>query len=122
MNGEVVGFIHWWPNLYPLLIEGGRKAIFGAEDLINKSLEKIDEGKVFKIIVSKKAKNEKNLIEKALIYEAGKFMKNKFKFKRCQIGNIAEEKQSMLSFIQENGAKKVHEYWVMQNNSFARFR
>jgi len=119
-NGEVVGFIHWWPNLYPLLIEGGRKAIFGTEDLINNSLAKIDEGKVFKIIVSKKAKNDKDLIEKSLINEAAKIMKNKFKFKRCQIGNISEEKQSMLSFIQENGGKKVHEYWVIRNKSFAR--
>jgi hypothetical protein len=105
-----------------LLIEGGRKAIFGGEDLINKSLDKIDGGKIFKIIVSQKAKNDKNLIEKALINEAAKIMKSKFKFKRCQIGNIPEEKQSMLSFIRETGAKKVHEYWILRKKSFSGFR
>jgi hypothetical protein len=116
-DGEVVGFIHWWPNLYPLFIEGGRKVIFVREGLVDELLDKIEEGKIFKIIVTKKAKNDKDLIEKALINEALKLMKNKFKFKRCQIGNILREKEKMSSFIQENGGKKVHEIWLMRKSA-----
>lgn len=121
-DGEVVGFIHWWPNLYPLFIEGGRKAIFARESLSDELLDKIEEGKIFKIVVTKKAKNDTDLIEKALISEALKLMKNKFKFKRCQIGNILREKENLSSFIQENGGKKVHEIWLMRSKNLVWFR
>ena len=121
-DGEIVGFIHWWPNLYPLLIDGGRKAILGRESSIEKSLEKIEEGKIFKIIITKKAINYKDLIEKALINEALKLMKNKFNFKRCQLGNIPIENEEIPRFIRQNKGKKVHEIWLMRSKYLSRFR
>ncbi|MEW6408876.1 MAG: hypothetical protein AB1488_02025 [Nitrospirota bacterium] len=119
---EITGFIHWWPNLYSLMIKGGRKAIFVKENYVEELLDNIQEGKIFKIIVNKKMKNDKDLIEKTLINEAVKIMKKKFKFKRCQIGNIPMENINISSFIQENGGKKVHEVWLMRSKYHARFR
>ncbi len=121
-NGETVGFIHWWPNLYPLLIDGGRKAIFGRERSIDKSLEIIEEGKIFKIIIANKAKDYKTLIGKALINEALKLMKYKYRFKKCQIGNIPIANEEIPSFIRQNRGKMVHEIWLMRSNYLSRFR
>jgi hypothetical protein len=113
-EGEVMGFIHWWPNLYPLLKEAGRKAILVGGSLVDDTLDRIEEGKIFKIIVSKKAVKYRDLIEKALINEAMKLMKEKFNFKRCQIGNIPREKENLSSYIYKNSGKKVHEIWLMR--------
>jgi hypothetical protein len=115
-NGKIVGFVHWWPNLYPLLREGGWKAIFVKESLVNGILDKIEEGKIFKIIVSKKAAKYRDLVEKALINEAMRLMKEKFDFKRCQIGNISEGRENIASYIYKNGGEKVHEVWLMRKN------
>jgi hypothetical protein len=113
-DGKVMGFIHWWPNLYPLWIQGGRKAIFVKDSLIDETLETIEEGKIFKIVVSKKAGKYRDLIERALINESTKLMKEKFKFKQCQIGNIPKEKEYISSYIYKNSGKKVHEIWLMR--------
>lgn len=120
-DGEIVGFIHWWPNLYPLLIEGGRKTIFGRESSINELIDKIGEAKIFKIITSKKARDYKNLIEKALIEEALKVMKGNFGFKKCQIGNIPVENDKLSSFIERKKGRRVHEIWIMRSKSLFRF-
>ncbi|MCL5422860.1 MAG: hypothetical protein M1461_10390 [Nitrospirae bacterium] len=113
-NGEAVGFIHWWPNVYPSLIKGGRRAIFVREHLVQELLDTVEEGKIFKIIVTKKAKNDKNLIERALINEALELMRNKYRFKRCQIGNIPTGEDKTLSFMQEKSGRKVHEMCLMR--------
>ena len=121
-NGEAVGFVHWWPNLYPLLREGGRSALFLSESSVGEALDKIEEGKIFKIVVSKKVKNDKDLIEKALVSKAVELMKEKFRFRRCQIANIPRERKTICSFIQENGGKKVHEISLMRSKYGVRFR
>jgi hypothetical protein len=113
-EGGVMGFIHWWPNLYPLLKEAGRKAVLVGGSLVDDTLGKIEEGKIFKIIVNKKAGKDTNLVKRVLINESMKLMKEKFKFKRCQIGNIPREKENISSYIYKNSGKKVHEIWLMR--------
>lgn len=120
-DGDVVGFIHWWPNLYSLLIEGGRKAIFGREGSIKEALEKIEEGKIFKIVIAKKTEDYKDLVAAALMNEAFKIMKNRYNFKKSQIGNISLTNKGVTSFIRENNGKKVHEIWLMRSKYLSRF-
>jgi hypothetical protein len=116
-KGEPLGFIHWWPNLYLLLAEGGWKAIF-PNDTSDEPLNKIEEGKIFRIVVGKKAQKDREMVEQVLFSEAIRIMREKFKLKKCQIGNIPEEREDMASYIYEGGGQKVHEVCLMRKPSY----
>jgi len=111
-NQDVVGFIHWWPNLYPIT-NCGPGSLFPERSMVKRLLSKIKEGKIFKIVVKKEFKDDKE-IERKLIFEALSIMKNKFKLKTCQIGNVNKEDEELCLFIQSIGGKKVHELWLMR--------
>ncbi|HPJ93949.1 MAG TPA: hypothetical protein PLU81_06075 [Deltaproteobacteria bacterium] len=113
-NGETVGFIHWWPNIYPLLIKEGRKALYLSREEVVKKLEQIDEAKIFKIAVSRKAKKDRDVIEKALICNAAELMKEKFGIRKCQIGNIPRERTYLKSYIDSQGGQLVHDVCLMR--------
>jgi hypothetical protein len=113
-NGEVHGFVHWWPNIYPLLIKGGRTALYMSREQVQEKLKQIDEAKIFKIAVSRKAKKERDLIEKALICKAVELMKAKFGIRKCQIGNVPQERTPLKSVITEKGGQPVHEVYLMR--------
>ncbi len=117
-KGEPLGFIHWWPNLYPLLIRDGWKAIYENGNSFDQSLDRIGEGKIFKIIVGKQVREEKEMVRRVLISEAIKIMKEKFAFKKCQIGNVPEEREDTSSHIYEKGGQKVHEVCLMRKKSY----
>jgi hypothetical protein len=116
-GGEALGMIHWWPNLFPLLREEGRKAIFLEESLADEALNRIREGKIFKIVVSERAGKYRDRVERSLISEAMRTMKEKFRFKTCQVGNVLPEKEILVDHLCRLGGEKVHEVWYMRKKS-----
>lgn len=86
-KGETLGFIHWWPNLYPLLMKYGLKSTCGTDNSL--LVNRIREGKIFKVIVGKRVRG-RELIKRVLISEALKIMREKLGFNKCQIGNMLE--------------------------------
>jgi hypothetical protein len=117
-DGKAVGMIHWWPNVYPLLREGGRKAIFLPEDPAKQALNQIKEGKIFKIAVSDRAGRYRDRIVRSLIGGSLEMMKEKFQFQTCQIGNVPSENEALIDHLHRMGAKKVHELWLMRKKSY----
>lgn len=113
-KGEALGFIHWFPNMYPLLIKGGRKALYVSREEVKKNLEQIDEAKIFKIVVNRKAKKDRDIIERALIVKAIELMKETFGIRKCQIGNVSRGRTQLQSFIREKGGRPVHEVSLMR--------
>jgi hypothetical protein len=113
-----VGMIHWWPNVYPLLREGGRKAIFLSEAPAKQTLNQIKEGKIFKIAVSDRAGRYRDRIVRSLIGRSLKMMKEKFQFQTCQIGNVPSENEALIDHLRRMGAEKVHELWLMRKKSY----
>jgi hypothetical protein len=116
-EGEAMGMIHWWPNLFPLLKEGGRKAIYLPESLASEALTRIGEGKIFKIIVSDRAGKDRDRVERSLLSEAMRMMKEKYRFRTCQIGNVLPEKEYFVDYLRRLGGEKVHEIWYMRKKS-----
>jgi hypothetical protein len=114
---EPLGFIHWWPNLYPLLIRDGWNAIYRNDNSFDQSLDRMEEGKIFKVIVGRKVGEGKKMVRRALMSEAIKIMKEKFGFKKCQITNVPEEREDIRSHICEKGGQKVHEVCLMRRRS-----
>lgn len=117
-DGEAMGMIHWWPNVFPLLRDGGRKAIFLQEASINEALNRIREGKIFKVIVSNRAGEYRNRVQRSLISKAMRMMKEKFHFRTCQVGNVLSEEGILIEHLCSLGGKKVHELWYIQKKSF----
>ena len=117
-DGEAMGMIHWWPNIFPLLREGGRKAIFLQEALVNEALNRIRGGKIFKIVVSDRAGKYRGRVERSLINEAMRTMKEKFQFRICQVGNVLPEKEILTDHLGRLGGEKIHEIWYMRKKSF----
>ena len=117
-NGEALGFLHWWPNIYPLLVKGGRKALYLSREEVQQKLEQIDEAKIFKIAVNRKAKKDRDVIEKALICKAVELMKEKFGIRKCQIGNIPHERTQLTSHITGQGGQLVHDVSLMRKALF----
>jgi hypothetical protein len=113
-KGEALGFLHWWPNIYPLLIKGGRKALYLSREEVEKNIQQINEAKIFKIVVTKKAKKDRDIIELALIIKAVKLMKERFGIRKCQIGNVSEKNTPLMSFIRERGGQTVQEVCLMR--------
>jgi len=117
-DGEAMGMIHWWPNLFPLLRDGDRKAIFIQEASVIEVLNRIREGKIFKIIVGDRAGKHQSRVEKSLISEAMRMMKEKFQFRTCQVGNVLPENKILIDHLCRFGGEKVHEIWYMRKKSF----
>lgn len=113
-DGEPMGLIHWWPDLFPMLREGGRKAIFLPEASAREALNRIREGKIFKILVSKRAGKYRDRVERSLVSGAMSTMKEKFRFRTCQVGNMPPEKQNLIEYIHLLGGKEVHEIRYMR--------
>lgn len=114
---EALGIIHWWPNLFQLFRDGGRKAIILPEALANEALSKIEEGKIFKIVVSHRAGKYRDRIERSLISEAMRIMKEKYLFRTCQVGNVSPEKDFLVDYLRNLGGEKVHEVRYMRKRS-----
>jgi len=115
IDGETVGFIHWWPNIYPIVRSKGIKSVYTTFPETDQLLDKINEGKIFRIAVSPKAKIPKEKIEQELIRASIKRMKEKYQFKKCQIGNIPDYNTNITMQLQEMGAKKVHQILYMRH-------
>jgi hypothetical protein len=113
-DGEILGMIHWWPNVYPLLREKGRKAVFLPEPRASEALSAIREGKIFKIAVSDRAGKSRDRIVRSLIEESMRLMKHKHHLETCQIGNIPSENELLIEHLCKIGAKLVHEVWLQQ--------
>lgn len=116
-DGETLGMIHWMPNLFPLLREGGRKAVFLEEASVNETLNRIGEGKIFKLAVSDRAARHRDRVERCLIGEAMRVMKEIYGFKTCQVGNVHAENERLIDPLCRFGGKKVHEVWYMRRKS-----
>ncbi len=118
MGGETVGMIHWWPDLFPLLRQEGRKAIFLPEASAREALKRIREGKIFKIVVSKQAGKYRDRVERSLVVEAMRVMKEKFLFRTCQVGNLYSGKEKLIKQIRLLGGEVVHKVQYMRKKSF----
>jgi len=112
-DGRAIGMIHWWPNIFPHLRDGGRKAIFLQEALVNDAPNPIRDGKIFKIIVSDRAGKYRDHVERSLIGEAMRLMKEKFQFRTCQVGNVLPENEVLIEHLCRLGGEKVHEIWYL---------
>jgi hypothetical protein len=113
-KGETLGFVHWYPNIHPVLIKGGRKALYVSREEVKNNLEQIDEAKIFKIVVARKAKKDRDLIERALIFKAMELMKEMYGIRICQIGNVSTGRTGLQSFIRGKGGPSVHEVHLMR--------
>ena len=56
-------------------------------------------------------------MEKRLISEAMRVMKEIYGFKTCQVGNVHAEKERLIGHLCRVGGEKVHEVWYMREKS-----
>ena len=114
---EPLGFVHWWPNVYPALLAGGRKALYPDEEEKKIPPGIIEEGKIFKLVVGRNGERVRERIERALLLEGVRVMREEFGLRRFQVGNVAGDRDGLLSFLAVKGAGKVQEIWIMRKDA-----
>jgi hypothetical protein len=115
-DGEPLGFVHWWPNVYPALRAGGRKALYPDEECVTLSPGIAEEGKIFKLVVGRNGERVRERIERALLLEGVRVMREEFGIRRLQVGNVAGHRAGLLSFLAAQGAEKAQEIWIMRKS------
>lgn len=116
-DGEPLGFVHWWPNVYPALRAGGRRALFPDDEGKGISPAINGEGKIFKLVVGRKAKAARERIERALLFEGMRVMRDDFGLRTLQVGNIAGHREGLLSYLASKGSGLTHEIWIMREGA-----
>ena len=104
LNGNPVGFVHWWPNLYRYFLSNKDS---GSDMEIKELIKSIGEAKVFKLAVSRQVEQVSEKIKKALVYHAMKIMFSDYSIKRFQFSAIRKAEQSRL--FENIDARLVHE-------------
>jgi hypothetical protein len=94
------------------------KAVLERKTSIDGLLEGIREGKIFKLVADERSGSDQEAIERALMTELFKLMKEKYGIKICQVGNLLSDRKGTLSFLSEKGGRKVHEIWLMRRRVF----
>jgi len=115
VDGKAAGFIHWWPNIYPLVKSNGVHSIYATLPETEKLFAQIKEGKIFRIAVSPKAPLPKKEVEGILLQAAMKTMKEQYQMEKCQVGNIPEHDVNLTAALQEMGGRPVHQILYMRH-------
>ncbi len=116
-DGEPVGFLHWWPNVYPLWAAGGRQALYLEGKEPHDLPGAVQGGKVFRLAVSRSAGRDRGRIERAMVLEGVRVMREKFGLGKVQVGNIPGEREELLAFLAAHGAGQVQELCILRKGA-----
>lgn len=84
-QGETVGFVHWWPNLYRIFSELGRSLFTVSPREIGDLIRANGEAKIFKLAVAKSAGKQRTRITEYLVQQVLHLLVERYGISNCQI-------------------------------------
>lgn len=114
VRGVPVGFIHWWPNLYKIVAQHGRAALFASINDVPTLTKDAGEGKIFKLAVSKRAGKHKSAVSERLLLSALRLMSRRFGVRSCQVSGIQPGDAVLAGILERMGASMVHEVGLFE--------
>ncbi len=87
-GGQPVGFAHWWPNVYRIRAEHGPGGLHVPAEGVSALVRQTAEGKVFKLVVDKKAASAEPAVSEALLRETFRVMREDFGLRKAHVAGL----------------------------------